>query len=109
MALTSVPHSVWGKMAPTFMRSAHLHELLQAAQSGRVRLALVSIAPVRIGHLAHVDVAARVDSEAVRRDELPRLEAGRTLAEAREQLALVAGDADARGGVGHVVVHAPAA
>src|SRR5262245_21781486 len=38
--------------------SADLHEFLQAPQTGRVPLALVAIAPVRIGHLAHVDVAA---------------------------------------------------
>src|SRR2546427_12766878 len=76
MALTSVPHSVWGKIAPTFMASARLDEFLQASQPGRVRLALVAIAPVGERHLADVDVATRVDGEPVRRHELARLEPG---------------------------------
>src|SRR6267378_280235 len=109
MALTSVPHSVWGKIAPTFMASARLDELLQASQPGRVRLALVAIAPVGERHFTDVDVATRVDGQPVRRHELARLEPGRALAQPRQQLALVTVEADARPDVGHVVVDAHAA
>src|ERR1043166_9693057 len=38
--------------------SAHLHELLEAAQPGRMRLVPVPVAPVGERHLADVDVAA---------------------------------------------------
>src|SRR5213594_1317855 len=109
MALTSVPHSVWGKIAPTFMVSAYLDELLQASQPGRVGLALVAIAPVGERHFADVDVAMRVDGQPVRRHELARLEPGRALAQPRQHLALVTVDADPRPDVGHVVVDAHAA
>src|SRR6266481_4594353 len=106
MALTSVPHSVCGKMAPTFMASAHLDELLQASQPWRGCLALVAIAPVGERHFADVDVATRVDSQPMRRHELARLEPGRALAQPRQHLALVTVDADPRSDVGHVVVDA---
>src|SRR5437899_7206898 len=72
-------------------------------------LALEAIAPVGKRNLADVDVAARVDREPVRRDELTRLESSGALTEPREQVALVAVDAHARSDVGHVVVHAHAA
>src|SRR5439155_1908028 len=83
--------------------------LLQAAQARRVGLALVAIAPVGERYLADVDVAARVDGQPVRRDELARLEPGRAMAQPRQHLARVAIDADSRPDVGHVVVHAHAA
>ena len=48
--------------------SAHLHELLQAAQAGRDLLALGAnaAAPIGEGDFADIDVAARIDSEPVR-------------------------------------------
>src|SRR6266852_9581979 len=106
MALTSVPHSVCGKMAPTFMASAHVDELLQASQPWRGCLALVAIAPVGERHFADVDVATRVDSQPMRRHELARLEPGRALAQPRQHLALVTVDADPRSYVVYVVVDA---
>src|SRR5262249_30643785 len=90
-------------------RSAYLDELLQATQSGRRRLVLVAVAPVGEGDLADIDVAARIDGEAVRRHELTRLDAGRTNAQPRQHLALVAVDADPWADVRHVVVDAHAA
>src|SRR6058998_2775065 len=84
-------------------------ELLKTPKPERMPLTLEAIAPVRIGHFAHVDVAARVDRKLVRRDELTQLEPGGALAEARQELALVAVDAHARADVGHVVVHTHAA
>jgi hypothetical protein len=57
-----------------------------------------------------IDVAARIDGEPVRRDELARLEPRGALAQARQHLALSAVDADPWPDVGHVVVDAqPAA
>src|SRR5438093_13100821 len=109
MALTSVPHSVCGKMAPTFMASAHLDELLQASQPGRVGLALVAIAPVGERHFADVDVAMRVDGQPVRRHELARLEPGRALAQSRQHLPLLTADADPRPDVGRLAVDPHAA
>src|SRR5262245_4259545 len=84
--------------------SAYLHELLQAAQPGRRSLTLVAVAPVGEGHLTHVDIPARVDGQAVWGDELPDLEPGRPIPQARQQLALAAVDAHPRADVGHVVV-----
>src|SRR6185436_18302966 len=81
-------------------------ELLQASQPGRHGAAT---APVGEGHLTDVDVAARVDGEPVRRDELAGLEPRGAIAESREQLALPAVNADARPDVGHVQVDGDAA
>src|SRR5262245_59666792 len=83
-------------------RSADLHQLLQATESGRNRPATP---PVGVRDLSHVDVAARVDGEAMRRDELPGLEPGRPVAEARQQLALGAVNAHPWSDVGHLDVH----
>src|ERR1051325_9820738 len=57
--------------------SAHFHQLLQAAEAGRKRLALGTAAPAPIseGDLADIDVAVAVHSKPVRRDELPGVEA----------------------------------
>src|SRR5439155_26099248 len=65
--------------------------------------------PVGVRDLADVDVAARIDGEAVRRDELAELEPGGTIAEAREHLALRRVDADARPDVRQLLVHRHAA
>src|SRR5262249_20307508 len=70
------------------------------------RLVLVAVAPVRERDLADVDVTARVDGESVRGHELPRLEPGRALPQAREHLALRRVDADAWPDIPHVVVDA---
>src|SRR5262249_56139316 len=73
-------------------------------------LALIAVAPVRVRDLAHVDVAAGVHGEAVRRDELVRLESGGAMPEPRQHLTLDAVDAHPRADVRHVVVDAePAA
>src|SRR5689334_2169465 len=82
-------------------RSAHLDELLQAAQPGRDRPAP---SPVGVRDFTHVNVAARVDGETVRRDELARLEPGRAVAQPCLQVALGAVDAHARPDVRHVDV-----
>src|SRR5213593_708677 len=63
--------------------SARLHEFLQAAQPGRVRVLLVAVPPVGERHLADVDVAPRIDSETVGRHELARLEPGGPIPESR--------------------------
>src|SRR4029453_18397030 len=90
-------------------RSAYLDELLEATKPGRGRLVLVAIAPVGEGDLADIDVAARIDRQAVRRHELTRLDAGRANAQPRQHLTLVAVDADPRSDVRHVVIDAHAA
>jgi hypothetical protein len=60
----------------------------------------------RVADLADVDVAARVDREPVRRDELPVLEARpRPAAEARDEPALAVDDGEARSDVGLIAVH----
>src|SRR6266850_132628 len=87
-------------------RSGDLDELLQTAQPGRNGPAP---APVGVRHLPHVDVAARVHGQAVRRDELAGLEPGRPIAEPRQQVALGAVDAHARADVRHVDVDSHAA
>src|SRR5438874_4490813 len=86
--------------------SADLDELLETPQAGRDGTATT---PVGERDLAHVDVAPRVDGEAVRGDELARLQSGRTLAQPRQSLALAAVDADAGPDVRHVEVDAEAA
>src|SRR5688572_25052896 len=69
--------------------SAELDELRQAPKPGRRGwIVPVSVAPVRERDLADVDVAVRVDREAVRRRELARLEPRRPVAESRQQIAL---------------------
>src|SRR5262245_52199433 len=55
------------------LTSAHLHELLQAAQPRGRRLLAVAVAPVGEGDLADVDVAARVDGQPMGRVELAQL------------------------------------
>src|SRR6266436_9011436 len=81
-----------------YRRSAHLHQLLQAPQPGRDRLALGADAAAPIGEadFADIDVAARIDREPVRRDELAGLEPGMRVAEARQEFALMGVDADPR-------------
>src|SRR6516162_233427 len=86
-----------------------LHELLQAAQPGRKRLAFVAIAPIRERYLADIDITAGIDRQTVRRDELARLETGRAVAEPRQEFALGGIDADARPDIGHVVIDPHAA
>src|SRR5436190_24314573 len=79
-------------------RSAHLDELLQAAEPGRDLFALGAdpAAPVGEADFTDIDVAARIDGEPVRRDELAGLEPGMHVAEARQQLALMGIDANPR-------------
>src|SRR5581483_12216033 len=53
----------------TFSCALHLLELLQRADEARHRLVGEARFPVGVGHLADIDVAARIAGEAVRRDE----------------------------------------
>ena len=48
-------------------------------------LALVAIAPIGGRHFTYIDVAARIDGELVRRDELAALAPGRALTQSRQQ------------------------
>src|SRR6516225_10546283 len=88
---------------PCFSRtpSAELDELLQAPETRRQLLAFGAHPPAPIGkrHLADIDVAARIDREPVRRDELARVEPGMRVAEPRQQLALARIDADPRAAI----------
>jgi hypothetical protein len=61
----------------------HLHQLLQAPQARRQLLALGADAAAPIGeaHLADIDVAARIDADPVRRDELTGVETGMDMPE----------------------------
>src|SRR5687768_15598466 len=60
---TGIGRVTW--LQSLMVSSPDLDELLQAPQSGRVGLVLVAVAPVGERDLADVDVAARVDGEAV--------------------------------------------
>src|SRR6266700_2612282 len=76
--------------------SAHLHQLLQAPEAGRYLLAPCADAAAPIGEadFADVDVAARIDGEPVRRDELAGLEPGMGVTEPGQEFALMGVDAD---------------
>src|SRR3954470_19733939 len=89
---------------PYFSALTDLHQLLQAAQAGRDRLApgAHATAPIGEGDFADIDVAAAVDREPVRRDELAGSEPGMLMAQPRQQFALVGVDADPRPATGHV-------
>src|SRR6516225_768684 len=93
---------------PCFSRtlSAELDELLQAPETRRQLLAFGAHAPAPIGerHLADIDVAARIDREPVRRDELARVEPGVRVAEPRQQFTLSRIDADPRAAIRQVYV-----
>src|SRR5258707_14012054 len=82
--------------------SAHLHQLLQTAQAGRDLFALGADAAAPIGEadFADIDVAAAIDGEPVRRDELAGGEPGMLMAQPRQQFALVGVDADPRPATG---------
>src|SRR5947208_2642713 len=56
--------------------SRHLLELLQRAHPPRDRVVGEEPRILGVADLADIDVAAAVDGETMRRDELPRLEAG---------------------------------
>src|SRR5688572_25261750 len=58
------------------------------------------------GHLADVDIAARVDGDSVRRDKLARLLAGMNVAETRKPLARLVVNVDPVAEVRRVFVHA---
>src|SRR5579864_4977298 len=78
--------------------SAHLDQFLQAAETGRDLFALGAdaAAPIGVADLADINVAARIDRDAVRRDELAGVEPGMLVPEPRQQLALMGVDADPR-------------
>src|SRR6266849_2603677 len=62
-------------------------------------------APVGVAHLADIDVALRIDGEAVRRQELAGLLAGPVLAaQPRDGLALFVDDAEPRPDIGVLAV-----
>src|SRR5690349_4224835 len=103
--MTSVRKFASAIMPPT-KQSRNLHELLQAAEAGRDRLApgADAAAPIGEGDFADIDVAAGIDGEAVRRDELAGGEPGMLMAEPRQEFALLGVDADPRPATGHVYV-----
>src|SRR5262245_54333927 len=82
--------------------SLDLLEFLQRAQVGGVRLARVDLRPGGPRDVADIDVAVAVDRETVRCEELAELGAGRRVAKAADQLALVVDDADPRPEIGDV-------
>src|SRR5690348_16048076 len=86
--------------------SGGLDQLLQAAQAGRKRFAASADAAATIGEtdLADIDVAVRIDGDAVRRDELAGFEPGMGVAEPRQQPALAGVDADPRPAIRQVDV-----
>ena len=53
--------------------SLHLLQFLQRTQPFRYRHVGMGYRPVGVAHFAYVDVAARVEDNAVRREELPGL------------------------------------
>ena len=53
-------------------------------------------------YLADIDIASRVDSESMRRQELSELGSGRCLTKPADQLALIIDNADARAEVGDI-------
>src|SRR3984893_5346775 len=76
--------------------SGDLDQFLEAPEAGRDRLAAGSDPAPPIGerYLPDIDVAAGIDSEAVRRDELAGVEPGMRMAEPRQQLPFPRIDAD---------------
>ena len=64
----------------------------------------IELRPLRPRHLADIEVAARVDGEAVRPEKRGRRGAGMHVAKARQQLALVVDDADPRAEIRAVAV-----
>src|SRR5256885_7222276 len=91
-------------VCPYFSALTDLHQLLQAAQAGRDLLALGANAAAPIGErdFANIDVAAAVDREPMRRDELAGGEPGMLMAQPRQQFAFLCVDADPRPTTGHV-------
>src|SRR5438067_6842263 len=73
----------------------HLLVFLQRADMSRPRR-VEELRPLRPRHLADIEIAARINGEAVRTEKRGRGGAGMRVAEARQQLALVIDDADPR-------------
>src|SRR5436190_21975345 len=67
-----------------------------------MRLARVDLRPSRPRNFADIDVAVRVDGEAVRRQKLAGLGPGRRVAEAADQIALMIDDADPWAEIGNI-------
>src|SRR5712691_2134828 len=65
-----------------------------------MRLAREEAWPQGPAHLADIEVAARIDGEAVRPDKRGRFGPGERVADPRQQLALVVDDADPRPEIG---------
>jgi hypothetical protein len=89
-------HTRRGGGAHIEIGSFDLFEFLQRAQVGGMWFPRVNLRPRGPGNLADIDVAARVDCETVRRQELAEFGPGRRVAEAADQLAFMIDDA-ARG------------
>jgi len=70
-----------------------------------VRLAWVDLRPGSPRDLADIDVAVPVDREPVGCEKLAELGAGRGVAEAADQLALMVDDADPRPEIGNVAAY----
>src|SRR5260370_31133311 len=88
------------------VRLIHLDQFLQAAEVRRQLLALGADAAAPIGErdFADIDIAARVDGQPVRRDELTGVEPGMGMTEPRPELALARITADPRAAIPHVQI-----
>src|SRR6202011_5315801 len=84
--------------------SGDLDQFLEAPEAGRDRLAAGSDPAPPIGErsLADIDVAARIDGNSVRRDELAGVEPGMRVAEPRQEFALARIDTDPRAAIRQV-------
>src|SRR6185503_8364155 len=90
----------------SFSPSVEFLELLQRTHALRDRRVRERGREIGVAHLAHVDVAAGVDRDAMRRDEFPRLQSGPGLAaEPRDGGALAVHDRQTRADIGHIAVH----
>src|SRR5687768_15741428 len=86
---------------------AKLFQLLQRAHAPADLLLREEARVLGVAHLADVDVAARIEGEAVRRDEFARLEARAVLAaQASQQLAFLVDERESRTEVGMLAVDA---
>src|SRR4029077_12100169 len=84
--------------------SADSHQFAQAAQAARRFRAGIDLRPGGIRHLSHIQIAAGIDREAMRGDELIEFLACSNIADAANQFSLVVHDADAWPEIGDLAV-----
>ena len=82
-------------------------QLLQLLQTAQLARRLQTLAHDRPGHFADIDIAARVDGDAMRRDELAGLFTGEDIAQARQPLACLVVDIDAVAEIRRVLCSRP--